>query len=74
MPSSRDYKNVIYFGDGTNDAELLKECHITVARGKKSKEIAIKNAKHHLINLDNFADVLFGSSNEQDDRLKELGK
>ena len=61
MPKAEDYRKVIYFGDGTNDAELLRECEISFARGKKAKEVAVENAKYHYQNLDQVSNAIYVS-------------
>ena len=74
MPSPKDYRKVIYFGDGTNDAELLRECEVSFARGENAKEVAIESAKYHYKNLEQVADALFVSIYEKDKKIEKLTK
>ena len=73
MPSPEDYRKVIYFGDSTNDIELLKECEISIARGKKGKKVAM-NAKYYYNDLDEFSNALFASMYEQKNKMEKLSR
>ena len=57
-----DISQVVYFGDGANDAECLEACNLSIARGEKAKNVAKQAAKIALEDCSYFADKLFNSN------------
>ena len=56
---------VIFFGDGENDAECLAACNLSVARGEKVSAKAKAAAKFKIKNLSNFADSLYSGEYDE---------
>lgn len=50
---------VVYFGDGVNDVELLEACNVSVARGEQAKEVAVNAAKFVVNDCKEFTDDLY---------------
>ncbi len=60
-----DYREIVYFGDGVNDVECLKNCNVSVARGKYADELAKKSSTFKITNLTNFADSLYNGAYDE---------
>jgi len=54
-----DVSEVVYFGDGTNDIQLLRACNLSVARGKKLPKYIKKQATYALDDCTEFAKDLY---------------
>ena len=52
-------EEVVYFGDGTNDIELLEACNLSIARGAKLKDRVAKAATMQLDDCTEFASDLY---------------
>jgi len=67
-----DITDVIYFGDGTNDVECLKQCKYSIARGENAKPAAIQAAKYHYTNLSTVAEALYSDEQSFESAMESL--
>lgn len=58
-------RQVVYFGDGTNDIEMLETCNLSIARGEKLKEKVVNAATIKLDDCTEFASKLYSGEYDQ---------
>jgi len=68
----KNIKDVIYFGNGNSDINLLFNCNYSFARGKNIRKEVLQVSKYNYINLDKVADALYGDEENFEQRMEDL--
>jgi len=65
-------RDVIYFGNGNSDIELLQNSRYSFARGEDIRKEVLQVSKYNYINLDKVADDLYGDEENFEQRMEDL--